>query len=197
MKDEIITIDTLNLREFKDDSDFYGVDVTSRIELIGNTRFTKRLYARQLASQYNKNKIDALKDLIQSTSDRLIVFYNFNDELDILKRICNTLKRPYSEVNGSVKDLTNYEEKNDSVTFCQYQAASMGLNLQKCNKIIYFSLPERSELFEQSKKRVHRIGQSSPCFYYILMAKNTVDEQIKRTLEMRKDFTDELFVEGE
>ena len=195
MKNDIITMDTLNLREFHDDSDFYGKDVTPRVELIGDTTFTKRLYARQLCSQYNKNKIEALTDLVQSTSDRLIIFYNFNDEMDTLKRICDTLKRPYSQVNGSVKDLSNYEEKDDSVTFCQYQAASMGLNLQKCNKIIYFSLPERSELFEQSKKRIHRIGQSEPCFYYIMMARNTIEGVIYDNLKMRKDFTDDLFVD--
>ena len=37
----------------------------------------------------------------------------------------------------------------------------MGLNLQKSNKIIYFSLPLSSELFEQSKKRTHKIIKKS------------------------------------
>ena len=170
------------------------VKLSDDLELIGDTIFTKRLYARQLCSQYNQNKIDALIDLIQSTKDRLIIFYNFNAELDILKGICNALERPYSEVNGQVKDLSNYEKLNGSISLIQYQAGAMGLNLQKCNKIIYFSLPDRSELFEQSKKRIHRIGQSQPCFYYLMMAKGTVDEKIKTTLDMRKDFTDYLFV---
>lgn len=170
------------------------VKLSDDLELIGDTIFTKRLYARQLCSQYNQNKIDALIDLIQSTQDRLIIFYNFNAELDILKGICNALERPYSEVNGQVKDLSNYEKLNGSISLIQYQAGAMGLNLQKCNKIIYFSLPDRSELFEQSKKRIHRIGQSQPCFYYLMMAKGTVDEQIKTTLDVRKDFTDYLFV---
>lgn len=172
-------------------------DEPTPIELIGSSTLTKRLYKRQLCSQYNKNKIDALADLIQSTSDRLIIFYNFNDELDILKGVCDAQNRPYSEVNGSVKDLTNYEEKVDSVTLVQYQAGAMGLNLQKCNKTIYFSLPDRSELFEQSKKRTHRIGQLQPCFYYLMMARNTIDEQMKAALDMRKDLTDYLFEEGE
>lgn len=193
MKNDIITIDTLNLREFHDGSDFYGKDVTPRVELIGDTIFTKRLYARQLASQYNQNKIDALKDLIQSTQDRLIIFYNFNAELDILKGICGTLQRPYSEVNGSVKDLSNYEEMNDSVTLVQYQSGAKGLNLQKCNKIIYFSLTEKCEDWMQSQKRIHRIGQSQPCFYYILMARNTIDERIYDSLQRGVDFTDDLF----
>lgn len=173
------------------------IKLSDELELIGDTIFTKRLYERQLCSQYNQNKIDALVDLIQSTQDRLIIFYNFNTELDILKGICDAQNRPYSEVNGSVKDLSNYEEKDTCITLIQFQAGAMGLNLQKCNKIIYFSLPERSELFEQSKKRIHRIGQSQPCFYYVLLTKNSVDERIKAALDMRKDYTDELFKEGE
>ena len=167
--------------------------LSDNLELIGTTTFTKRLYARQLCSQYNQHKLDALTDLIQSTQDRLIIFYNFNEELDILKGICDTQNRPYSEVNGQVKDLSNYDEKDDSVTLVQYRAGSMGLNLQKCNKIIYFSLPEMSELFEQSKKRIHRIGQSQPCFYYIMMSKDTIEGDIYETLKMRKDYTDDLF----
>ena len=67
----------------------------------------------------------------------------------------------------------------------------MGLNLQKANKIIYFTPPLSSELFEQSKKRIHRIGQNQPCFYYQL--KSGIDYRIYDTLEMRKDFTDKLF----
>ena len=170
------------------------IKLSDELELIGDTIFTKRLYARQLCSQYNQNKIDALTDLIQSTSDRLIVFYNFNDELDILKSVCDALGKSYSQVNGSVKDLSAYEEIDGSISLIQYQAGAMGLNLQKCNKIIYFSLPERSELFEQSKKRIHRIGQSQPCFYYIMMAKDTIEGNIYETLNMRRDFTDELFI---
>ena len=72
----------------------------------------------------------------------------------------------------------------------------MGLNLQKANKMIYFSLPERSDLFEQSKKRIHRMGQDKPCFYWIMMCTGSVEEQIYQTLLERKDWTDELFIEG-
>ena len=197
MKDCIITVDTLNLHEFEDDSDFYGQDVTPRVELVGDTTLTKRLYCRQLCGQYSKYKLEAFKELVESTQDRLIVFYNFNAELDALKRVAKSLNRPVSEVNGHCKDLTAYEQEDDSITFIQYQAGAMGLNLQKANKIIYFTLTDKSELFEQSKKRIHRIGQESPCFYYILMCKGSVEEVILKTLEMRKDFTDELFIEYE
>jgi SNF2 family DNA or RNA helicase len=171
------------------------VQLDDGIQLIGDQIFTKRLYARQLCGMYNKDKLEAFRELIQSTNDRVIVFYNFNGELEQIKRVCEVEKRPYSLVNGSVKDLSNYEHKDDSVTICQYQAASMGLNLQKANKMIYFTLPERSDLFEQSKKRIHRIGQDKPCFYWILMCEKSVETIIYQTLQERKDFTDELFIE--
>lgn len=160
-------------------------------ELVGDTSLTKRLYARMLCGQFNQDKLQAFKDLIESTNDRLIVFYNFNDELAAMLNLIED--RPISLINGAMKDLTAYEEDPNSITFIQYQAGSMGLNLQKANKVIYYTLPERSELFEQSKKRIHRIGQEKPCFYYFLLCRDSVEEDILHNLNMRKDYTDELF----
>lgn len=193
MKDCIITVDTLNLHEFEDDSDFYGRDVTPRIELVGDTTLTKRLYARQLCGQYSKYKLEAFKELVESTQDRLIVFYNFNAELDALQRIAAELERPISQVNGHVKDLTAYENEEDSITLVQYQAGAKGLNLQKANKIIYFTPTDKCEDWMQSKKRIHRIGQNRICFYYQLICKNSIEERIYEALEKGVDYTDYLF----
>jgi SNF2 family DNA or RNA helicase len=98
-------------------------------------------------------------------------------------------------VNGHEKDLDAYERHDNSITLIQYQAGAMGLNLQKANKIIYFSLPERSDLFEQSKARIHRIGQERPCFYWIMMCEGSVEEDIYETLQERRDYTDDLFLQ--
>lgn len=166
-------------------------------ELIGDTTLTAHLYSRQLCGHYNQHKVQAFIDLLNSTKERLIVFYNFNAELAVLSGAVAAAERPLSIVNGKVKDLTAYEEKSDSVTLIQYQAGAMGLNLQKANRIIYFTLTDKSELFEQSKKRIHRIGQNRPCFYYLLICKNSVEERMLETLEQRRDFTDELFKESE
>ena len=162
-------------------------------ELVGDTSLTKLLYARQLCGMFNKNKLDSFKDLIQSTNDRIIVFYNFTSELYAMEDICIELNKPISIVNGDEKDLRGFETFDNCVTLIQYRAGAMGLNLQKANKTIYFSLPLSSELFEQSKKRTHRIGQEKPCFYYYLICKDSVEEKILETLQMRKDYTDELF----
>lgn len=166
-------------------------------ELVGDTTLTKRLYARQLCGQYSEYKLQAFRELVESTQDRLIVFYNFTAEYLAMVQIAEELGRPQSIVNGQQKQLLNYEQCDNSITFIQYQAGAMGLNLQKANKIIYFTLTDKSELYEQSKKRIHRIGQEQPCFYYMLMCKGSVEEAVLQTLEMRKDFTDELFNEYE
>ena len=160
-------------------------------ELTGDSTLSKRLYARMLCSAYSKDKISRLIDLVNSTSDRVIIFYNFNTELEALRKVL--FDRPISIVNGQIKDLKAYENNNNSVTLIQYQAGAMGLNLQKANRIIYFSLPERSELFEQSKARICRIGQEKQCYYHIMMCHKSVEEKIYECLLMRKDYTDELF----
>lgn len=159
-------------------------------ELIGDTSLTKLLYLRQLASQYNKNKLQALKDLVESTNDRVIIFYNFNKERE---QIAQCLKGHTSIIAGDMKDLSCYEKYKDSITLVQYQAGATGVNLQKANKVIYYSLPLSSELFEQSKKRIHRIGQKNNCMYYYLITEKSIEENIFETLKQRKDYTDELF----
>lgn len=166
------------------------------IEFVGDTILTKMLYERMLCGFANKDKLLALRDLLESTDDRVLIFYNFNNELVTIGELVVQLERPMSIVCGDTKDLSKYEKSENSVTLIQYQAGAMGLNLQKANKIIYFTPPLSSELFEQSKKRIHRIGQDCTCFYYYLICRNSIEEKIYRTLAMRKDYTEKLFEEG-
>ena len=166
-------------------------------ELVGDTTLKRMLYERILCGVYSTQKQKAFVDLLESTEDRLIVFYNFNAELYFLEQICDSLGRPHSCMNGTEKDLTAYEQQDDSVTFVQYQAGAMGLNLQKACRMIFYTLPLSSELYEQAKKRIHRIGQDRPCFYYQLICTGTIEEKILATLNMRKDYTEELFRKDE
>lgn len=166
------------------------------VELVGDTTLTNMLYQRQLTGMYNKYKYEKIIELLESTEDRIIIFYNFKHEREELEKICKKLNKPISRVDGETRDLSNYERLENTVILIQYQAGSMGLNLQKSNKIIYFSLPLSSELFEQSKKRTHRLGQDRTCFYYYLITEKSIEADILKTLKQRKDYTDELFNEG-
>ena len=183
---------TINVNSSKEYKHFMknGIVEVNGVELVGDTTLTKLLYARELCGLYSDEKLKVFKDLVDSTDDRLIVFYNFKQELE---KMVELIDKPHSLVNGSVKDLTNYENYDNSITFIQYQSGSMGLNLQKANKIIYFTPTLSSEMFEQSKKRIHRLGQKESCFYYKLEC--GIEYKIYNTLAVRKDFTDKLFEE--
>lgn len=168
-------------------------------ELVGDNNLTKTLYARQLCGQYHKEKLEGFRDLVQSTEDRLIVFYNFTAEYEAMKAIAEELERPVSVVRGGEDDRTAYEESDNSITFIQYQAGAMGGNFQKANKVIYFTSPlgkGSCDLWEQSKKRIHRIGQNNTCFYYYLLVKGSIEEKNLAALQEGKELTDELFKES-
>lgn len=194
-RDRIVQVHT-GVYDHLIDHDFEGKTYDDLHELVGDTVLTNLLYERELCGQYSKDKLSAFLDLVESTNDRLIVFYNFTAELTAMQRILMSnevdVKR-FSVVNGEIKALKNYENREDSITFIQYQAGSMGLNLQKACRIVYFTPPLSSELFEQSKKRIHRIGQSRTCFYYYLICRGSVEEKIYERLSQRKDYTDALF----
>jgi hypothetical protein len=140
-----IPIMVRNTRQFRQFMKSSVIQLSDDIELIGDTKLTKRMYARQLCGQYSTAKLEAFQSLVESTDDRLIVFYNFNEELYKMKEIVESLEKPISIVNGSIRDLEAYENHSDSVTFVQYQAGAKGLNLQKANKIVYFTLPQSSD----------------------------------------------------
>lgn len=179
---------TKEYRQFKRDR-YLALDSA---ELVGDTPLKQLLYQRQLCGQFNKNKLSALRDLLDSNNDRVIVFYNFTAEFELIKTLTD---RPISYINGIGTDLANYEAHANSITCVQYQAGAMGHNLQRSNIIIYFTLPLSSELFEQSKKRIHRIGQNRTCFYYYPLTEKSVEEKILNVLKQRRDFTDALFRE--
>jgi len=169
-------------------------------ELIGDTALTKILYERQLCGQYSQDKLDAFRDLVESTEDRLVVFYNFTEEWHRLGKITDELGRPSSVVNGQFKHPEVLDNHDNGILFVQYQAGAYGLNLQKANKIIYYSLPlgiGSCDLWEQSKKRIHRIGQNNTCFYYYLLVKNSIETWNLELLKTGKDLTDDLFKKEE
>lgn len=160
-------------------------------EYISTNPTTDMLYQRQLCN--SKEKLETLKTLLESTKDRVIIFYNFNCELDLLQQLVLKLKRPLSFINGKEKNLNCYNNNVDSVTLVQYQSGSSGVNLQKANKIIYYSPPVKSDYYEQSKKRIHRIGQDSKCTYWKLVTTNSIEKKIYNTLDLKRDYTEELF----
>lgn len=165
-------------------------------EFVGDTTFGAMTVERMLAGAYSEEKLRAFEDLIAGTSDRIVVFYNFDVELEAMQERLGKYERPMSVLNGKRHDLKAFRENGDGIVFVQYQAGAMGVNLQEAQYMVYFSPPLASSLFEQSKKRIHRVGQDKSCTYYVLKSKGTIEERIYSTLAMRQDYTEKLFEMG-
>ena len=104
--------------------------------------------------------------------------------------------RPYSEYNGSVKDLTNFKEKDNGVALVNYGSGATGLNdFVLSNKMVFYSLPRDYITLVQAKGRIDRIGQTQKPLYYYFVTAGTIDVINYKRLRDGKDFDEELFKE--
>ena len=73
-------------RQFMKTGIFTGKLADTEVEFIGDNPLKKLLYARQLCSYGNSERLERLKDLVESCDKRLVIFYNFTAELTAMKK---------------------------------------------------------------------------------------------------------------
>lgn len=186
------TIEVPNTKAYNTFMAKFIVDVGDK-EMIGETPLSRLIHARELCGSYNEHKLKVVEDLLESTEDRVVIFYSFQRDYDKLKQLCEKLGKPVSTVNGKERDLSAYTVHPNAVVLCQHQAAAKGLNLQNANRLIVFDPTTQGEDHMQMLKRIHRIGQTRTCFYYFLCVKSSVEQEIYRALERKEDYTLDLF----
>jgi hypothetical protein len=136
------------------------------------------------------SRIRAIKDLLEQ-HPKIVVFYNFNYELDALKRMGDDLRYTmgieYSEWNG-----WRHEEIPESASwlyFVQYVAGAEGWNCVETDTIVFYSLTYSYKLWEQSRGRIDRMNTPySDLFYYTFRSKAGIDTAIWRALKAKKNF---------
>lgn len=147
----------------------------------------------------NTDKIDILKELITKINDRVVIFCDFRYSITKVSKLLESMKLKHLILNGDTKDKSIWQlfQKDDSykAIILQYTSGSQGINLYKCNHTIYYEPTLSSNLYEQSKDRTHRNGQTKECFYYNLCSVGTIEEHIYKALSNYKDFNSKLFDE--
>lgn len=145
-------------------------------------------------SRYSSHKIDAVRNLIESTHDDFIIFYNFVEEKTQLMELLNELKIKYFEFNGQTSSGHSRKEyKERKVLLIQYVSGATGLNLQDINRTIFYSPTHSGMSYKQAIKRTHRMGQKRTCFYYRLLTAGTLEADIYSKLEKAQNYTNEIF----
>lgn len=143
------------------------------------------------------SKQNILLDIFEDKR-RLIIFYNFDYELDILKSLDYTSRVSesfeYAEWNGHKhQDIpTTY----NWVYFVQYNAGAEGWNCIRCDTIVFFSPNYSYRMMVQAAGRIDRLNTPyKDLYYYILLSRSPIDVGIKRSLTEKKKFNEKKFYE--
>lgn len=140
-------------------------------------------------------KLEALEDIVDGCMDegkKLVVFARFVPEIEAIERMLKKKGIGYSLIMGSVKDraeqVRRFQEDEDVRVFVgQLQTTGMGLTLTAASVAVYYSLDFSYSNYEQSRARIHRIGQKKKCLYIHLVCKGTVDEKVMNALKHKGD----------
>lgn len=132
----------------------------------------------------------AMRDA-RGNREKVIVFTEHRDTLRYLKeRIVSLLGTAQAVVHidgamlrterRKVEEL--FRQDKDVVVLIATDAAGEGLNLQRAHLMVNYDLPWNPNRLEQRFGRIHRIGQTRPCWLYNLVASETREGHVFKTL---------------
>ena len=147
------------------------------------------------ALQVSSAKMDALEDIVDTCVEegrKVVVFARFVPEIEAIARMLQKKGIGYSLIYGATKDraeqVKKFQEDPETKVFVgQLQTTGMGLTLTAANVAVFYSLDFSYANYEQSRARIHRIGQKEKCLYIHLVCKNTVDEKVMKALQKKGD----------
>ena len=125
--------------------------------------------------------------------DRLIIFYNFDYELEILREIGEKTGRTTAEWNGKRHQTTPNDTK--WLYLVNVKAGAEAWNCIETDAMIFYSLQYSNKIYEQCQGRIDRLNTPFvDLYYYILMSEAPIDKMIYRSLMEKKDFNEKEFL---
>lgn len=124
---------------------------------------------------------------------RLIIFYNFDYELELLRTLLDKADICYREWNGHKHQPVPKGDK--WVYLVQYSAGAEAWNCVETNAICFYSLTYSYKLFEQSLGRIDRLNTPySDLYYYVLRSHSPIDAGVWKALQDKKNFNERGFI---
>ena len=121
----------------------------------------------------------------------LAVFAEFTADIATIRRVAEKQGRTHGEVSGQRNDLNEDGEFPEHLDVLAVQIASggTGVDLTRAAYAAYYSVGYNNGNYEQSRKRLHRPGQTRPVRFTHLLCEETIDETVYETLQGRSDMT--------
>lgn len=152
----------------------------------------KLCYLLRRVVNEDEDRINALKVLL-CDHPKVIIFYNYTPELNILRQVAKEMKFDIGEWNGEVHSEVPTSKK--WVYLCQYTAASEGWNCITTDTIIFYSLSYSYKAITQAEGRIDRTNSPFDIlYYYYLQSTAPIDLAIARALHEKRDFNERSFL---
>lgn len=150
--------------------------------------------------QISAAKLAVLDDILESAIQeerKLVVIARFLPEIRAICRLIEKKGLRYSIITGAIKNrdeqVAAFQNDPDVPVFIgQIATAGLGITLTAASTMVFYSLDYSMSNYEQTKARIHRVGQRMPCTYIHLVARHTVDEKVLRALRNKADLAKTL-----
>ncbi len=206
LPDQIFEVE---LKEKKIYKELHNHSTVEELELIADNGLSRLAKLRQVCSGWLSTddgiqdlkceKLKVLDEFIQDYDKKLVIFCEYKYSMKKIGDLLKKRKIKYVYLNGEQEDKTIWRsfQKDDSiqVIICQYQSGSAGIDLYASDTILYYEPTLSSNIMEQSRDRIHRIGQKNKCSYIFFLTKGTVEYEIYKALKGYSDFNEKLFNE--
>ena len=139
------------------------------------------------------SRIEKLKELLLNYK-KIIVFYNFNYERDLMIELFDAMHISYGELNGH--NHTNIPKKDEWAYIVQYNSGSEGWNCIETNVMVFYSLSYSYRMMHQAAGRINRRNTLyEDLYYFYFYSDSTIDKAILKSLEKKKDFNEKKYYE--
>ena len=144
----------------------------------------------------------AIEEVLDSTRP-VIIFCQYVSEIELLKKELSKLKRNKKKLrvesyrDPKTRDVIykDFHKGRIDVLILQLASGSVGLNLQKANKVIFYSWSFSSDDYVQGIARIKRRGQKYPMQLIHIIAEDTVDLEILEAVKYKRNLADKLLDE--
>ena len=134
----------------------------------------------------DETRLEAIKEIFNK-HPKLIIFYNFDYELEMLRKLARDLNVEFSEWNGHNHELIPKSKK--WFYLVQYTAGAEGWNCIETDTIVFFSQNYSYKIMVQAAGRIDRLNTPfRELYYYHIKSTASIDLAISRALKTKKNF---------